>query len=86
MERLGFVGLVFALASALTGCASDSSSAADHVPVDIAPDDSHNHVYAAGSSDPASYRQTITDRAYDYGDPNNPSIKKGNTPLETYSQ
>ena len=70
----------------LGGCAADTSSHADNVPVDIPPDNSHNHLYAVGSTDPASYRQTTTDRAYDYSDPNNPAVKKGNAPLEPYSQ
>jgi len=86
MRPIGRIFILEITGLSLAGCASDSSSHADNAPVDIAPDASHNQVYAAGATDPASYRQTLTDRAYDYSDPNNPNVKKGDPPLETYSQ
>ncbi len=78
------------LASAflITGCSEDSSAHADQVPVDIPPGNSHDHLYAPGSDDPTSYRQTITDRAYnnDAADASAPGARKSNPPSGPFDQ
>jgi hypothetical protein len=73
---VGLTALSFAY---LTGCSTSPYPRTDDGPILNPPPDTPYHYYQPNG--PTSDSQTAADRAYDPSDPNNPTLKKGKTPL-----